>query len=298
MTVPNLMALSSDIDLEKRIGMEAFSSKVTWAISGVIFGICFPVIAVDVVCNLVPIKLWMFYRPILYFGLLEQPPFFLGVFAFAGGYQNDKVRDFSRELEGLVKKRTYKLNETLGRLASQSRDQESLLSGIPTGIFYFDGDGVISNVRSSALEELLPDSNQCSTFAEFLEVFAQIEQGTTEVVLSYIVLDDSIFTTFQEMTAMLCKEIQLTVEGEERLIALSYLEQFNHENQLERVMVFAEDVTDKIQSQREHDNQVQQNKRISLAVANPERFGKFSDEVSQSFATIIERIAQQHQRFI
>lgn len=85
-------------------------SKFTWAAYGAVFGVAFPIMAaairyfqmgVDGALDAVQ------QDPLLW--IIATAPLFLGLFAWLGGRQNDRVRDFSKNLEQKVDEKTKEL---------------------------------------------------------------------------------------------------------------------------------------------------------------------------------------------
>ncbi len=98
------------------LGASTAASRARWAATGAAFGVCFPVLAFGVRATQVgfePARAMFMTDPLLW--IIATAPLFLGVFAFLGGVQHDRVRAMTQGLEVRVEERTRQLDDALYR---------------------------------------------------------------------------------------------------------------------------------------------------------------------------------------
>lgn len=217
--------------------------------------------------------------------IICSAPIFLGLFAWIGGRQNDKVRDFSEQLEKKVIERTKSLSQANAKLSVQSKNQQSLLEGLHEGIFYFDKHGKIANERSPALEKILPGSEKLTTVCDFFSTYAGTTSKSCQQTLEWL-WDDMFFSPFLDTARMLAKEISYHSESGTRTLRFDYKELFDSHDVLEKVIVFVNDITDEKEAQASQRRQAERIKRISMAAANTESYTHFLEDAITFFKVI------------
>ncbi len=272
--------------------LQSVSSKVTWTITGSLFGIAFPIMAATI--RLMQLGLEGAIAaaesdPLLW--IIATAPVFLGFFAWLGGRQNDAVRKFSEELEQKVLDRTKSLAEATESLAQQSQSQRVLLSGLSEGVFYFDRQGHIASERSPALEKILEGSQSCSVIEDLFYQYAGTDINTSRDTLSYL-WDDSFFSPFEDTASMLAKDIRIESESGYKYVSFRFEPLLDKEGMLDKIMVFVTDVTATREAEIRQKAQAERIKRITMAASNPETFRSFyqdaqhlTDEITGLFAS-------------
>ncbi len=273
---------------------QKLSSKFVWSVWGCLFGLCFPIIAVG-------IRLFQLggsetlhvisTDPLLW--IIITAPVFLGAFAFLGGWQNDKVREFSNELELKVIDRTQHLNSANAKLQQQSKNQQTLLAGLSEGVFYFDKSGSIADERSPALEKILPGSKELGNAIDFFAEFSGISSKDTAQVIESL-WDKEFLSPFESTAKILGKEVVVEHKNEQRIVRFEYKEQNDHNDQLDKVIVFVNDITEQREAERRQNIMAERIKRISLAASNFEGFRDFRTEAINLLKNIDEHFSNEN----
>jgi signal transduction histidine kinase len=105
------------------------TEKANYTLYGALFGLMFPVVAtlmesfrISGSSNLASIVQVQLSNPLMW--IIDTAPFFLGIFARLGGVRQDRVNEYSRDLEHKVQEKTRDLlqaNKDLEKAAVESR---------------------------------------------------------------------------------------------------------------------------------------------------------------------------------
>jgi signal transduction histidine kinase/HAMP domain-containing protein len=176
----------------------------------------------------------------------------------------------------------HAFNTMLGIIQKKDDDISALLTSLPFGLFYFDREGTISKERSSATDKIFSDFPKYKMLADF---FSAHQYGTAQINgLLNVVYEGKI--PFTSAANLFPKKILITAETGTKTIHLSYRPQYVSKGKVERVIVLAEDITEKLRIQEESRVLNERVQRISKVSSDSESFKEFYPAVNQLYSSV------------
>jgi signal transduction histidine kinase len=107
-------------------------SKISWTVLGILFGFAFPLIAYSIRLYQFGIqesRIMLQHDPVLW--IIMTAPVFLGLFAFLGGKENDRVRQIQETLEkiNIESSKMALLGEMAGGIAHEINNPLTIILG-------------------------------------------------------------------------------------------------------------------------------------------------------------------------
>jgi len=154
---------------------------------------------------------------------------------------------------------------------------KSLLAVLSEGLYFFDRNGTVAPERSQALAKIIPGSGDVRTLQEFVTKYSSISEDNVKTCLKLLwnVDGDDFMSDFDSTTSFLPKS--LTIDGT-RIIQLEYRPLNGKDGQLEKVVVVANDATEKLKNEREAVVQAERVRKISRVAASLDSYLSFFDE--------------------
>lgn len=177
-------------------------------------------------------------------------------------------------------------NLMLNTIEDKSENISSLLSSLPFGLFYFDKEGIISKERSQSTDKIFKDFANYQTLADFFGAHNcnthQVNQVLTAVYQGIMPFNSAVF--------LFPKTIQVPKNDELRTVQLSFKPKYNSLKKLEKVIVIAEDITDKILAQEESKKLNERVERVSKVSSDLAGFKEFLPTVQNMYSSLIEKL--------
>jgi signal transduction histidine kinase/HAMP domain-containing protein len=170
---------------------------------------------------------------------------------------------------------SHSFDSMLDTIEQKDKDMSSLLSALPFGVFYFDREGTISKQRSKATDTLFPSFSSFAKIESLIQKYKGLPESEVRDTVK-IVVDEML--PFASATDLLPAKFTIGVGATARIVNLSYRDQRSTDDKVDRVIVIAEDVTEKTFALRQNEYQTERVKRISVASTDIEGFREFSSE--------------------
>ncbi|MFP5459697.1 MAG: MCP four helix bundle domain-containing protein, partial [Bacteriovoracia bacterium] len=135
-------------------------------------------------------------------------------------------------------------NGMLGTIQQKDESIAALLAALPFGLFYIDAEGRISRERSPATDQIFANFSTHLGVADFFRYYGLAADTTTDILASAF----QRLLPFKSAVFLLPDTVSVDGGGTTKTVRLSYRPQFGPKKQLERIIVIAEDVTEKNQA--------------------------------------------------
>ena len=181
------------------------------------------------------------------------------------------------------------------RIEKSDANTKSLLAALSEGLMFFDRKGNIAHERSQATEKILPGSESLLTLHSFFANYCQTAATSVDTCLSLLWQDDqadAFFSDFESSVTFLPKQAAITVDGSTRTIQFEYRALNSRAGKLDKVIVVASDVTDRLKHQREALQQSERVRKISKAASNVEAYLSFLEEAIKLFRSADQLFAK------
>ncbi len=188
----------------------------------------------------------------------------------SGNYKK-RVAVYGEQSEIAVLGKSF--NQMLDRVDEKDRSMKSLLDGLTTAVFSFNSKGEISPEKSIACAQVFAGQKLDTIFSFFTANSNINESGTREALGllwdSNLKIDfDSLVTgVFPASMTLPCGAAQ-----PEKFISLRYRRNVNSEDQLEQVIVLAEDITESTVAQKNSVLQAERVDRLTKASQSAENY--------------------------
>jgi signal transduction histidine kinase/HAMP domain-containing protein len=177
-------------------------------------------------------------------------------------------------------------NIMLNTIEEKDENISSLLSSLPFGLFYFDEKGNISKERSQSTDLIFTNFSKYSTLVDFFNDHDCKNKRIMDIVSAtfkgLIPFDSAVFL-FPDL-------INADVEGEERNIQLSFKPKYGANEKLEKVILIAEDITEKNRALATSRNLTERVERVSKVSNDIVGFKEFLPAVRHLFSSIINTL--------
>ena len=170
----------------------------------------------------------------------------------------------------------------LDKIETRDKEMGALLSALPFGVFYFDRNGEISKQRSKSTDEIFANFTSYSNISGFLRELKGTHETQVKETLGIVVEE---LLPFASAVELLPSRLSVSGKGEEKVVDLSYRAQRGSDNKVERVIVIAEDVSEKMRALKEGEQQAARVKRIASASKDMAGYREFVPEAQSFFAT-------------
>jgi two-component system chemotaxis sensor kinase CheA len=177
----------------------------------------------------------------------------------------------------------------LTRIEQKDKDISSLLTALPFGLFYFDRLGKISVERSQATDLIFSDFQGFATIEDFLEKYRNLDRVKSSEI-RHVIMDEMI--PFEAAAGILPDRLELRINGNEKFVNLSYRDQRDSRDKIDRVIVIAEDVTARIMAEKKNEYDEERVRRISYASRNLESYRYFRSDALTLFDQSHELLRQ------
>lgn len=169
------------------------------------------------------------------------------------------------------------LNSMLDTIQDKTENISSLLSSLPFGLFYFDEQGVISKERSQSTDFIFPKFNDYKHLSDFFR----------DNSCSYKQTDEIIKAVFQGLLPFNSAVFLFPdLIKSDRFIQLSYKPKYGPDKKLEKVILLAEDITEKIKAQDESRVLTERVERVSRISSDIAGFKEFLIATRELFSSI------------
>lgn len=169
------------------------------------------------------------------------------------------------------------LNSMLNTIQDKTESISSLLSSLPFGLFYFDENGLISKERSQSTDLIFPKFSQYVTLKDFFQ----------ENQCSYQKSDDILRAVFQDLLPFNSAVFLFPdLIKSDRIIQLSYKPKYGPDKKLEKVILLAEDITEKMKAQDESRILTERVERVSRISSDIAGFKEFLSAARELFSSV------------
>ncbi len=162
-------------------------------------------------------------------------------------------------------------NFMLNTIQDKNENISSLLSSLPFGLFYFDEKGNISKERSNSTDIIFKNFSQYRDLVEFYAAFNckthQIKDILRAAFQGLIPFDSAVF--------LFTDTISIDDNGDIRTVQLSFKPKYGKKDKLERVIVLAEDITEKNRALAESKELMERVERVSKVSNDIASFKEF-----------------------
>ncbi len=189
----------------------------------------------------------------------------------SNGNYKKRVDVFGKESEIAVLGKSF--NQMLDRVDEKDRSMKSLLDGLTTAVFSFDSTGSISSEKSIACEQVFAGQKLENIF-EFLATNSNVTDSGTREAIS-LLWDSSLSIDFESLVSGVFPSHMSLPYGSvntEKYISLRYRQNLNSENQLEKIIVLAEDITEATLAQKNSILQAERVDRLTKASQSAENY--------------------------
>lgn len=165
------------------------------------------------------------------------------------------------------------LNQMLDKVDEKDRSMRSLLDGLTTAVFSFDHAGNISSEKSIACAQIFPKEELKSIFQFFKNYSGLKEDGLVESLK--LLWDPEVTIDFDSLaTGVFPSKMKLPLGAAvtEKYILLNYKQNLNSKNQLQKIIVLADDVTEATLAQLNSAIQAERVERITRASQSAENY--------------------------
>jgi signal transduction histidine kinase/HAMP domain-containing protein len=176
----------------------------------------------------------------------------------------------------------FSFNHMLDTIQEKSENISSLLSSLPFGLFYFDEKGTISKERSQSTDILFKNFSQYKDLKDFFGDHHCSTKQTADIlkaVFQGLLPFNSAVFLFPDM-------IKAGTPENERTIQLSYKPKYGPKKKLEKVILLAEDITEKIRAQDESRVLTERVDRVSKVSTDIAGFKEFLPAVREYYLSI------------
>jgi PAS domain S-box-containing protein len=162
--------------------------KIRYTLHGVLFGLCFPLLAVllEITLGGLPFR-WDAVRDLfqeeMLLWIISTAPLFLGYFSYAAGVRQRKLEEHMTDLDQVVQQRTQGLVEAKQEIERQKIYFEALVDNSPAAIVVLDNDHHILS---------------CNPFFE--ELFGYQEEEILGKILDRLVVPEEVQQEAQQIT--------------------------------------------------------------------------------------------------
>lgn len=194
-----------------------------------------------------------------------------------------RAEDSSKDEFGTL---SQSFNYMLNTIHDKSENISSLLASLPFGLFYIDKEGKISIDRSQSTDKIFKNFTSYNHISEF---FADHNCKTAKV-------DDILKAIFQNLIPfnsavdLLPSSLEVGEGEDKRCIHLSYKPKFYTKKKVEKVIILAEDITDKIRAQEKSKELAERVERVSKVSSDINGFKEFLPAVNVLYKSIEENL--------
>lgn len=192
------------------------------------------------------------------------------------------------------KRANFKRNDEFGQLSrafdfmldtiqEKSENLFSLINALPFGLFYVDQKGNLSKEMSPATGEIFPEIGKVTNAGEFFKGHG-IKPEQVQKVL------DATFSSmlpFKAATGLFPKEMVVQEDKKNKYVELVFEPSFSQNKELSRIIIIAEDVTQRREDQEEKERLFERVERISKVSEDADSFVEFNERVESLFDTSI-----------
>lgn len=178
-------------------------------------------------------------------------------------------------------------NSMLETIHEKDENISSLLSALPFGLFYFDSEGKISKERSTRTDLIFPNFSSFSSIYEFYDSF----KFNTKQIRSILNAAFGELLDFESAVYLFPRTITVFDSAGNRTIDLSFKPKYGKKTKLERIIVIAEDVTEKNQAIARNQELTERVERISKISNDIPGFKDFLPAANLLFQKIITAIS-------
>ena len=168
------------------------------------------------------------------------------------------------------------------QIEKSDSNTKSLLGALNEGLFFFDSKGNIPEERSQALKRIIPGSEKIRNLKEFVGAYSDTPLANVQICLDMLWNNDpnEFMSDFESTVTFLPKHINT---ADSKIIKLEYREIKAKNGKLERVVVVAADITERLRNEREAVVQAERVRKISKAAASKESYLSFVNEAVSIF---------------
>ena len=199
------------------------------------------------------------------------------------GDYTKRVKVFGETSEIAILGRSF--NAMLDQVDEKDRNMKSLLDGLNTAVFSFDKNGNISSEKSKATDKIF-EAFESNTMIDFFKTYKGVDPDLTKQSLQ-LLWDPEMTLDFDSLVAgVLPSEISLPLDSAHPIqyISINYRQHNDQHGKLEKIIVLAEDITEKVSSQKNSAIQSDRVERITKASNNSDIY----IESKANFAGLIE----------
>lgn len=192
-----------------------------------------------------------------------------------GDYETRSDIDSRDEFGTLAKSFNFMLNT----IEEKDKNISSLLASLPFGLFYFDEKGIISKERSQATDIIFKDFSKYVTLIDFYN-----DHNCTKRKIQNVI--DATFKElipFESAVFLFPDLIETKTQDEKKFIQLSFKPKYGINEKLERVILIAEDVTEKNKALAESSALTERVERVSKVSYDIPGFKEFLPAIRSLF---------------
>ena len=186
------------------------------------------------------------------------------------GDYSKRVRVFGEKSEIAVLGNSF--NTMIDKVVEKDQNMKSLLDGLPTGVFSFDEKTQILPEKSNACQEIF-GNYRLTNMIDFLNDFSQLDKNSLKDSIA-ILWDKNIEIDFDDLIGVLPGQISLAgvIPNSDKIISLKYKQNLSSSGHLENVIVMAEDITAKLELEKNSVIQAERVERMTKASLSSENY--------------------------
>lgn len=153
----------------------------------------------------------------------------------------------------------HSFNFMLDEIEDKTESMSTLLSSLPFGLFYFDSSGRISSERSKATDSIFKNFSQYQTVEDFYKDNGCLTKDVQDILSALF----EKLLPFKSAVFLLPNVIIQNSQENSQIIKLSYRPKLDSKGKLEKIILLAEDVTEKENAKLESQTQAERVERLS-----------------------------------
>lgn len=173
-------------------------------------------------------------------------------------------------------------NDMLNTIQDKTENISSLLASLPFALFYFEKDGSISKERSQSTDLIFKRFSSYQTISDFFgdhKINTKHVEEITKAIFQNIM-------PFNSAVHLFPKTIEVQTESDLRIIQMSFKPKLIGKK-IEKVIVIADDITDKIRAQEESKKLAERVERVSKISSDITGFKEFLPAVQKIYTSIL-----------
>lgn len=192
------------------------------------------------------------------------------------------------EHEGQLGRLEKSVNDLLYQMSTKDSNMKALLDGLYESVFFFDRTNQISQERSKSVARIFKGSETITDMITFLQKYFGLDEIQSKEMLE-LVWDAKRVLDFQSTMEIFPRRLSENEGTQSELhVILNYVDQYDSQGRLQKVIVLAQDVTKEVQNERENRKQMFRSKRVQMISGDIYSYRDFIQEIQKIIINIDE----------